>query len=397
MNGPYQITVGAGDLYCFRKTLRPSGDWAAYEMAIAPGPKTYVTRYPRSPSPTRSFFAIARASERDGLGRLRHAGRELLERIAEVRLVARLLLECLLRREALVLDHLPLRLVDLAQAVVHFEVRREDAEDDAVRHDDVGDILERAALRLGDTHRLAEGRVGEHDHDTRGFAPVAPPGRFLRLRALRGRLHRRELVERIEERLRLVATALGAQAAELRLQRHGITDEGVVLVPVAIVLGVAEADDLGAPVLHRGGVVRVGTAELVDEDLDVPSQRVDDRCHAAADGDEEDDVGDALGLRARLWRRCGWGDLRLIVLGFRRRADLRTGLGSRLDLEVGRGGRGQLGGGLTGDRCLRLHCRVSWRRRRDPRRGRGGGMLRLFHDLLRKAGDGPMVLRARGI
>jgi hypothetical protein len=44
MNAPYHTTVGAGDLYCLRKMRRPSGDSAAYEIAIAPGPNTFVTR-----------------------------------------------------------------------------------------------------------------------------------------------------------------------------------------------------------------------------------------------------------------------------------------------------------------------------------------------------------------
>ena len=40
----YQITAGEGDLYCLRKTLLPPGPSAAYEIAIAPGPNTFVTR-----------------------------------------------------------------------------------------------------------------------------------------------------------------------------------------------------------------------------------------------------------------------------------------------------------------------------------------------------------------
>src|SRR5688572_18750543 len=114
------MTVGAGDLYCLRKMRGPPGACAAYEMAIAPGPNTFVMRYPRIVSPSLSFFATASASslECDRLGRLRNARGELLERVAEVRGVGRELLQRLLRRKPLVLDHLPLGLVDLAQAVV---------------------------------------------------------------------------------------------------------------------------------------------------------------------------------------------------------------------------------------------------------------------------------------
>ncbi len=51
------MTAGDGDLYCLRKIFVPPGASAAYEIAIAPGPKTFVTRYPRIASPTLSFFA----------------------------------------------------------------------------------------------------------------------------------------------------------------------------------------------------------------------------------------------------------------------------------------------------------------------------------------------------
>ena len=37
------MTVGAGDLYCLRKIRGPPGACAAYEIAIAPGPKTFVS------------------------------------------------------------------------------------------------------------------------------------------------------------------------------------------------------------------------------------------------------------------------------------------------------------------------------------------------------------------
>src|SRR5688500_17422603 len=100
-------------------------------------------------SPTFSFFATSRsprASERDRLGGLGHAGGELLERGAEVRRIGGELLERFLRRQAFVLDDLPFRLVDLAEPVVALEVRREEAEDDPVAHDDVGDVLQAAAL-----------------------------------------------------------------------------------------------------------------------------------------------------------------------------------------------------------------------------------------------------------
>ena len=40
----YQTTVGAGDLYCLKKTGPPAGERAAYEIAIMPGPKTLVMR-----------------------------------------------------------------------------------------------------------------------------------------------------------------------------------------------------------------------------------------------------------------------------------------------------------------------------------------------------------------
>src|SRR5688572_6050627 len=66
------MTVGAGDLYCLRKIRGPPGACAAYEMAIAPGPNTFATRYPRITSPTFSFFATpipgfaARRSEHGG-------------------------------------------------------------------------------------------------------------------------------------------------------------------------------------------------------------------------------------------------------------------------------------------------------------------------------------------
>jgi hypothetical protein len=68
---------------------------------------------------------------------------------------------------------------------------------------------------------------------------------------------------------------------------------------------VAIADDLAAPVADRGGVIGASRAERIDERLDVPAQRVDDRSHAAADVDEEHDVGHPLGLRARLRRGRG--------------------------------------------------------------------------------------------
>lgn len=58
MYGPYQTTDGAGDLYCLKNTFVPDGACAAYEIAIIPGPNTFVIRYPRIRSPTLSFFAI---------------------------------------------------------------------------------------------------------------------------------------------------------------------------------------------------------------------------------------------------------------------------------------------------------------------------------------------------
>src|SRR5687768_17494942 len=101
-------------------------------------------------SPSFSFFATAASSssERDRFGRLRNAGGELLQRRAEMRGVGGELLQRFLRREPLVFDDLPLRLVDLTQAVVALEVRREQAENDAVRHHDVGDVLQAASLGL---------------------------------------------------------------------------------------------------------------------------------------------------------------------------------------------------------------------------------------------------------
>src|SRR5688500_11930266 len=128
------MTAGDGDLYCLRKTL-PPGPSAAYEIAIIPGPKIFVTRYPRIESPTLSFFAMPStrrraASERDGLGGARHARGELLERRPEIRRIAGELLQGLLGVQPLVFDGFPLALVDLAETVVSLEVRREQAQDD---------------------------------------------------------------------------------------------------------------------------------------------------------------------------------------------------------------------------------------------------------------------------
>src|SRR5688500_13240116 len=126
-------------------------------MAMAPGPNTFVTRYPRIASPTFSFFATRRSpSQRDRLGRFRHARGELFERRAEVHRIGSEFLQRLLWSEALVLDDFPLGLVDLAEPVVALEVRREETQNDAVGHDDVRDVLQAAALRLGDGHCFLE-------------------------------------------------------------------------------------------------------------------------------------------------------------------------------------------------------------------------------------------------
>src|SRR5918993_1411936 len=209
----YQITAGDGDLYCLRNTLTAPGPSAAYEIAIIPGPKIFVTRYPRIESPTLSFFAMQSvlrpaASERDGLGRPRHARGELLERRPEVRRVAGELLQRLLRVQPFVLHHFPLALVDLAEPIVALEVRCEQAEDDAIRHHHVGDVLQRSPLRFGDADGLLEGGVGEDDDDAGRVAAVAPLARIFGLCALRRRLHRGHLVERVEQGLGLVAAAL---------------------------------------------------------------------------------------------------------------------------------------------------------------------------------------------
>src|SRR4029453_4759195 len=253
-----------GDLYCLRKTFTPPGPSAAYEIAIIPGPKIFVTRYPRIESPTLSFFAMpyARrsvASERDGLGGARYARGELLECRPEIRRIARELLEGFLRVQPLVLDDFPLALVNLAQPVVALEVGREQAQDDAVRHHNVGDVLQRAPLGLGDAHRFFERRVGEHDDDAGGVAAIPPLIGIFRLRVFRRRFQRRDLVERIEQRLRFVAAALGAERRELFLERGGIADEGMVLNPLdpfgRCGLEVTIADDLAAPITDGGSVV----------------------------------------------------------------------------------------------------------------------------------------------
>ena len=169
------------------------------------------------------------------------------------------LLQGLLRVQPLVLDDFPLALVDLAEPVVALEVGGEQAQDDAVRHHDVGDVLQRAPLRLGDAHRLFERRVGEDDDDAGGVAAIAPLVGVLRLRAFRRRFHRRNLVERIEQRLRFVAATLRLERRELCLERGGIADEGMVLNPLDPFgrrgLDVAIADDLAAPIADRCGVV----------------------------------------------------------------------------------------------------------------------------------------------
>jgi hypothetical protein len=117
------------------------------------------------------------------------------------------------------------------------------------------------ALGLRDLQRLLERRVGEHHHHARRLRAVAPLGGLLALRALRARLHRRHRVERVEQRLGLVAAAAGPERRELRLERHRVAHERVVLDPRrAVVVGrleVAVAHHLAAPVAHRRGVVRV--------------------------------------------------------------------------------------------------------------------------------------------
>ena len=158
-----------------------------------------------------------------------------------------------------VLDDFPLALIDLAEPVVALEVGGEQAQDDAVRHHNVGDVLQRAPLGLGNAHRLFERRVSEDDDDAGGVAPIAPLVGILRLRAFRRRFHRRNLVERIEQRLRFVAATLGLERRELFLERGGIADEGMVLNPLDPFgrrgLDVAIADDLAAPIADGCGVV----------------------------------------------------------------------------------------------------------------------------------------------
>jgi hypothetical protein len=72
-------------------------------------------------------------------------------------------------------------------------------------------------------------------------------------------------------------------------------------------LEVAVAHDLGPPVPHRCGVVRVATAQGIDERLDVAAQRVDAGRHAAADIHHEHEVDHALGLRPGLRHGRGLG------------------------------------------------------------------------------------------
>ena len=103
-------------------------------------------------------------------------------------------------------------------------------------------------LGFGYAHRLLERGVGEHDHDARRIAPVAPLSGIGALRAFRGCFHRRDLEEGVEQRFRLVAAACRVQRSELRLKRVRIGHEAVVNDPgeafALRCLDVAKADYL---------------------------------------------------------------------------------------------------------------------------------------------------------
>src|SRR5512134_1328424 len=131
-------------------------------------------------SPTFSFFATARPygpsppSKRHRLGGAGNAGRQLLQRVAEVDRVRRELLQRLLRIEALIFDDLPFGFVDLTETIVTLEVGREDTEDDPVGHYDVCDVLKRTALGFRNAHCFLERGVSEYHNHPGRVAAVAP-------------------------------------------------------------------------------------------------------------------------------------------------------------------------------------------------------------------------------
>ena len=122
-----------------------------------------------------------------------------------------------------------------------------------VRH-----VLERPTLGFGEAHRLLERGVREHDNDPRRIAPIAPLSGIHALCAFGSRFHRRDLIEGVEQRLRLVTAACRVKRSELRLKRVRIGHEAVVNDPgEAFALGgldVAKADNLAAPIPHRAAL-----------------------------------------------------------------------------------------------------------------------------------------------
>lgn len=109
-------------------------------------------------------------SKGDGFGRVRHAGRQLLERGAKVDWIKGEFLQRLLRVEAFKLNDLPFELVDPAKAVVVFKIRCEQIKNDAAGHDHTCHILQRSALGFHNAQGFFERCVGKHNHDARRIA-----------------------------------------------------------------------------------------------------------------------------------------------------------------------------------------------------------------------------------
>ena len=152
------------------------------------------------------------------------------------------------------LDGRVLTLVDLRKVVVARHRGREDGEADARLGNGVGHVDE-AQRRIAGEGRVVGG-VGEHHDDPRSLGPVAPRIRVFRLRALGHGGEVRDGVERVQERLRLVAAAVRDNAGELRAEFVGAPRERVRDEPcVAVAAGVAVGVHGGAPVLERCRVI----------------------------------------------------------------------------------------------------------------------------------------------